>query len=183
MRASAFSLIELTVVVAIAIVITALAAGGVMMVRKQARGTETTQRMREVSEAIATYLSRWSLPGDAAGGDFAARYWIYIGQRPFPPHGQPLLELPLAKLRRDDGAVATSLAEAHVAADGFGEPLRLELERAPAANPRWTESARIISSMGTPDVPGDDRAMAWRAESREWQFERRADGGSGWVRR
>jgi hypothetical protein len=77
-------------------------------------------------------------------------------------------------------------AEALTIADGFGQPYRIDIETLPKAAPRYVECLRVISDMGSPDVPGDDVASIWRSDQRAWLIHRWDPAGSGtaaWVLR
>lgn len=65
MSKQAFTLIELLFAIAIAVILAGMAAGGIMVIRKQAMRQATRQMVQSIALAAATYPALWHVNGTA----------------------------------------------------------------------------------------------------------------------
>ncbi len=164
-RRSAFTLIEILVVVGIVAVLVALTVMSVSLLNRMRAQATTSRLLDNVVFSMTKYLDANPVFAPAALADFNAspsRPWKYLGVG-----SNRLLELSAKSLGTATGAGVTSIQDAETILDGWGTPLVFRITQGPTINGRTVPARIEIASRGrttqTPYPDADD--LIWRYDA------------------
>jgi len=174
---TAFTLIELLMVIAVIAILVGLLMAALGLVKRNARRVTTLATMQHIAEVTMIYLDTWPCLGDAAaadGMDFRKDPWAYLHKRHVSDSSlgkAPPLEFPIARLATQTGPGQCQMASSSKTAThivdyfGIGPDNVLGwhiVQVVPPASPiAYTKQIVLRSSCGTPDNNNDDLIMEY----------------------
>ncbi len=168
---TAFTLIEILVVVVIIAVLLGLSMVGLQKLRDQAMRGKNAALMADLSSAVGLYLNDFGILGDSRdrdASDFVKYPMKYLIVRPLSatPPGDPWVKPALAQVVKgqDTYLPCTSLKEAEQYLDAYKTPFIFEVRNGiddKGGNTfSFTRTIRIISTNGTLN-PKDDHVLTF----------------------